>query len=189
MNRPILDTSITLDNFKNYYWLKEELTAFCKMVGINSMGSKIELTNKITEYLETGIITNIYAKTPAKSKFDWNNETLTLETIITDNYKNTENVRSFMKQQIGNHFRFDTEFMNWMKTNAGKTLKNAIEAWHETQNDKSKRKIAPQFEYNTYIRDFFADNRGKQLKDAIHFWKLKRNSKGDNRYAKEDLNL
>ena len=189
MNRPILNTSITSDNFKNYYWLKEELTAFCKTVGINSMGSKIELTNKITEYLETGRITNIHSKTPAKSKFDWNNETLTLETIITDNYKNTENVRSFMKQQIGNHFRFNTAFMNWTKANVGKTLKNAIEAWHETQNDKSKREIAPQFEYNTYIRDFLADNRGKQLKDAIHFWKLKRDSKGDNRYTKEDLNL
>ena len=189
MNRPILDPTISVDDFKNYYWLKEELTAFCKMVGINSMGSKTGLTDKIIQYLETGRITNIHAKIPAKSKFDWNNEILTLNTIVTDNYKNTENVRSFMKRHIGNHFRFNTAFMNWMKANAGKTLKDTIEVWREIQNNKSQHEIAPQFEYNTYIRDFLADNKGKQLKDAIHFWKLKRDTKGGNRYSKEDLNL
>ncbi|MGL5913858.1 MAG: DUF6434 domain-containing protein [Bacteroidales bacterium] len=55
------------------------------------------------------------------SNFDWNVERLTLETIITDNYKNPENVRAFLTTEIGKHFKFNVLFMNWMKQNNGKT--------------------------------------------------------------------
>nr|MDA3891554.1 DUF6434 domain-containing protein [Salinivirgaceae bacterium] len=57
----------------------------------------------------------------------WNTEKLTTETEITDNYKNTENVRALFKNQIGDKFKFNVKFMNWMKYAQGKNLGDAIE--------------------------------------------------------------
>jgi hypothetical protein len=38
--RPNLDGSISVDDFQNYYWLKEELTEFCREKGISTQGGK-----------------------------------------------------------------------------------------------------------------------------------------------------
>ena len=189
MERPVLNKTISITDFENYYWLKEELVSFCKIVGISTNGCKMDLADRIKLYLKEGVITKQFLKVTSKSKFDWNNELLTTETKITDNYRNTENVRLFMIKQIGSHFRFNTTFMNWMKINVGKTLGNAVDEWLRIQEDKTPKKIAPQFEYNTYIRDFLADNPAMSLVNAIHYWKLKRNQKGNNRYSKNDLSL
>lgn len=81
--------------------------------------------------------------------------------------------------------------MAWMKTNTGKTLGNALAAWHQIELEKKKNKqakeIAPQFEYNTYIRDFLVDNPGESKATAIQYWKIKRAQRGDNIYRKSDL--
>lgn len=76
-----------------------------------------------------------------------------------------------------------------MKSNAGKTYEDAINAYYQILEDKKKgtTKIDKQFEYNTYIRDFFADNKGKSLDDAIKYWKYKKQLQDHNRYEKSDL--
>lgn len=80
-------------------------------------------------------------------------------------------------------------FQKWLKNNAGKTYKDAIEAYYRISEEKKKGKttIDKQFEYNTYIRDFFEDNQGKSLEDAIICWKYKKSLQGHNRYEKSDL--
>ena len=191
MNRPKLDKTISIKDFKDYYWLKEELIIFCRETGIKTTGGKIEITDRILTYLETGEITTKskgkIKKT--KSNFDWNNEVLDFDTPISDNYKNTENVREFFKKSIGGNFKFNVEFMNWMKINTGKTLGNAVEKWKEIAKKKKnyKTEIAPQFEYNTYMRDFLNDNPKLSIKDAIKSWKIKRNKPENRNYTKKDL--
>ena len=59
-------------------------------------------------------------------KFDWHKENLTLETIIDSNYKNTQNVRRFFKSNLGEDFTFSRDFMQWLKSNTGKSLEDAI---------------------------------------------------------------
>lgn len=193
MKRPILNKEISLDDFENFYWLKEELVSFCRKNGVNTVGAKIDIANRIKSFLSDGTIMKSVEKKKVISKFNWNSSKLMLTTKITDNYKNTENVRSFMIEHIGKHFHFNTAFMNWMKSNLNKTLADAIKEWkriYELKKDKSyKTNIAPQFEYNRYIRDFLADNPGKSSKYAIKFWKLKRQQRGDNKYSKDDLFL
>lgn len=193
MKRPNLDDKISVDDFQNFYWLKEELIAFCREKGINTAGGKIEIADRIKIFLSTGKIIIATEKKTRLSKFDWNKGQLSPETILTDNYKNTESVRAFMTEHIGKQFYFNTAFMNWTKLNVGKTLKDAIIEWkriYELKKDKTyKPEIAPQFEYNTYIRDFLADNQGKSNKEAIKYWKLKRQQRGDNKYSKNDLLL
>ena len=192
--RPRLNKQISVKDFKEFYWLKEELVSFCRSEGLKSSGSKLQISKQITEYLRTGEKQN-FSSSKAKyhSKFDWNNTTLSLETIITDNYKNTENVRTFFSAQIGKNFSFNVTFMKWFKINTGKTLEQAIVAWFEIQKEKKsskgKAKIAPQFEYNKYFRDYFADNPNGSRRIAIQLWNLKKNQRGPNNYEKSDLGL
>ena len=62
-----------------------------------------------------------------KDKFDWHNSDLGIDTIISIDYRNTQNVRRFFKKQMGSDIRFSRSFMAWMKANTGKTLGDAIE--------------------------------------------------------------
>ena len=57
---------------------------------------------------------------------DWHKEPLTLQTKITSSYKTTQNIRRFFKQHAGTEVHFSRAFMQWMKTNTGKTLEEAI---------------------------------------------------------------
>lgn len=194
-NRPKLNKSISIKDFKEFYWLKEELVKFCKETGIIASGSKIEISKRIESYLKTGDIqqTNVKPKPKSTSKFDWNNQQLSLASEITDNYKNTENVRKFFQQQIGKQFKFNVKFMNWMKSNVGKTMSDAILEWErikaESKHTSKPKEIAPQFEYNRYLRDFMADNPNSNRALGIKLWNKKKSIRGDNVYSREDLKL
>jgi hypothetical protein len=194
--RPALNNSISLKDFKDFYWLKEELISFCKKNEITHSGGKIEITNRIIHFLETGDKVkpgNIIGSRKSISKFDWSKEKLSLDTLITDNYKNTENVRSFFSNVIGSHFKFNALFMRWMKQNVGETLETAVAEWNRIylmKNDESyESEIDPQFEYNTYMRDFLKDNPHLSAADARKYWMLKRNLRGSKKYTKDDLLL
>lgn len=194
-NRPILNKSISTKDFQDFYWLKKELSKFCKEESLGSTGSKVELSNRILLYLKTGKTQIVTPKKKVKpnSMFDWHKESLRLNTIITDNYKNTQNARRFFIDQIGNHFKFNVKFMNWMKSNSGKTLKDAVNAWKrikiESKNSSGKKDIAAQFEYNKYLRDFLAANPNSNRAIGIRLWNIKKTRRGDNVYRSDDLEL
>lgn len=192
-NKPKLNKNISIQDLKDFYWYKEELIDFCRLEKLDKRGGKIELANRIEKYLKTGEREKYQNDAPKTSRFDWNIENLTDETIISDNYKNTENVRAFFKQKIGDKFKFNVKFMNWMKSARGKTLGDAVEKWieitEEIRTDKSHKEIAPQFEYNTYIRDFLKDNPILDRNKALECWKIRKMMRGDNIYRRIDLEL
>jgi hypothetical protein len=175
--------------------LKEELIDFCRQEGLSRRGGKIEIADRIEHYLRTSSkeASVKTQKSKPTSHFDWAAATLMLETVITDNYKNSENVRAFFQEQVDGKFKFNVKFMNWMKRNVGKTLADAVDEWQrielEKKSSKKRKEIAPQFEYNRYIRDFLEDNPGTSKEVAVQYWKVKRGIRGDNVYRKSDLGL
>jgi len=187
-NRPDLTHAIPINDFLNFYWLKSELISFCRTNGIDVSGGKIEIARRIEQFLATGKCNLPIDRPNITSKFDWKNAALQISTKLTDNYKNTQNVRIFMTLHIGAHFKFNTEFMNRAKANAGKSLNDAIDEWQRIyklkRNKGQKTEIAPQFEYNRYIRDFMEDNPGMTIKDAIKHWKVKRGQAGEKIFRK-----
>jgi len=44
--RPELTRDLNVDDFRNFYWLKDELQTFCRENGISASGSKIEITDR-----------------------------------------------------------------------------------------------------------------------------------------------
>lgn len=52
--RPNLDKQLDGDTFRSFYYLKEELVDFCKENGLPTSGGKIEITDRIACFLDTG---------------------------------------------------------------------------------------------------------------------------------------
>lgn len=61
--------------------------------------------------------------------FDWHNNSITAATPIDQRYKNTQNVRRFMLEQCGATFRFDREFMAWIKNGVPKAMGDVVNEW------------------------------------------------------------
>ena len=184
-DRPVINKNLSGNEFRSFYYLKEELIAFCRQENLQATGGKIELTDRIACYLDTGK----RLSEQRHSRRVLSNNAITVDTLIEDNFVCSERHRAFFTERIGKSFSFNVAFQKWLKTNAGKTYKEAIEAYINILSDKKNGKstIDKQFEYNTYIRDFFEDNKGRSLDDAIKCWKYKKAVQGHNCYEKSDL--
>ena len=145
----------------------------------------IELTDRIAYFLDTGKV--LPASTSRKKATEIS--AISEDTKIEADFICSEKHRAFFREHIGSVFSFNVGFQKWLKSNAGKTYKEAIAAYYQILEEKKKGKtnIEKQFEYNTYIRDFFADNQGKSLEEAIKCWKYKKQLQGHNRYERTDL--
>ena len=182
--RPVLNRELDSKTFKVFYYLKKELVEFCRHHSLPTSGGKIELSERIAHFLETGEIVIIKSATRVKTSI----VNITDSTLIEANIICSEVHRAFFKSKIKG-FSFNVAFQKWLKSSSGKTYREAIEAYHEIVEQKKDNKstIDSQFEYNTYIRAFFADNQGRCLADAIKCWKYKKSQAGDHQYTKEDL--
>nr|WP_106779145.1 DUF6434 domain-containing protein [Lysinibacillus timonensis] len=184
--RPELKQDLDVQDFRNYYWLKEELQTFCRENGLSASGSKIEITGRIEAFLQTGEI----QKPLMKRKSSSNEGILTdlnLDTVITENHRCSQTVRAFLKSEIPK-FHFSTYIQNYFRENVGKTYRDVVKAWYEEEERKTnssyKKQIGPQFEYNHFIRDYFADpnNKSKTREDAINAWNKIKKLPGSNKY-------
>lgn len=186
--RPDLKIGLDSKTFREYYYLKEELVQFCRENGLSVSGGKLELTERIACFLDTG---KVPAEPTQKKRCRRTAVVGNIDedTLIEPDFVCSEKHRAFFKEKIGESFKFNVAFQKWLKSNTGKTYKDAIEAYRRILQDKKKGKtvIDRQFEYNTYIRDFFADNAGRSLDDAIKCWNFKKQLPGHNRYEKSDL--
>ena len=181
-----LTKDLNAEEFKEYYFLKEDLKDFCRSEGLKVSGSKQDLENRIIHYLSTG---EELKEPRIKQVSNDSKSEISLDSRLGENFKCSEDKRALFEKEIGSGFKFKVKFQKWLKSNPDKTYREAIEAYHEIQNSKEKTKIDKQFQYNQYIRDFFEDNDDKSLDDAIKCWKYKKSLKGHNRYEKSDLRV
>lgn len=154
--RPKISKEISGEIFREYYYLKEELVQFCRENNLPVSGGKMELTERIACFLDTGEIPAKIKTKQAKSNRKQTGD-INPDSIIEKDFVCSEKHRAFFKEHIGKTFSFNVPFQKWLKTNSGKTYQEAIEAYYQIleEKKKSKTKIDRQFEYNTYIRDFF----------------------------------
>ena len=175
MSRPDI-LSVRAEVFGQYYWTKNEFLIFCKHFRLSATGNKEELRKRIAHFLQTGerIEPNISPR-PA-SRFDWHTAQLQPTTILTDNYKNTANVRAFFQQYIGAYFHFTVGFLQWIKENKGKakTLHDAARAWLQNETTKQQKAIGAQFEYNAYIKTFLLHHPTLSPATARACWNIKK---------------
>ena len=111
---------------------------------------------------------------------------ISFDDIIQQDVVCSQELRAFFVEHLGKGFHFKAEFQDWLHNNAGKSFREAVEAYHSIEHPKE---IKPQFEYNQYIRDFFADNKGATLNDAIRCWHWKKIQPGAHRYEMTDEDI
>ena len=172
------------------------MVAICKQAGLPAVGRKFELRDRIMFALDNNGQIQPTTKKKTRSKFNWAKAALNPETIITDNVSFGPNFRRFMKSQVGDQFSCHSDFMDWVKANAGKTLGQAVDVWHELEARKNdpefRRVIADNNMFNQYTRDFLDDNPGKTIKEARKYWLLKKEQPmqdGFVKYHPADLGL
>jgi hypothetical protein len=178
---------MNLTTLENHYWLKVELIAFCKANQLPTLGSKVELIQRIKVFMTTG----------RKAQFKKNRSTVLRDSLqeisvntLVNHYKNDAATRQFFVKQVGKHFHFDAylrQFTNKNNITPGLTYGDLVQGWLK---EASKRKeatyqstIGSQFEYNQFTRDFFANERGKSRSDAIQAWKVLKALPGKKTYA------
>ncbi|MDX8350450.1 DUF6434 domain-containing protein [Cognatiyoonia sp. IB215446] len=165
--------------FERWYWPVESLNEFCKQLGLSASGSKAELRERVLFSLQhpREVQSNLRRKSNS-STFNWAKETLDRDTVITDNVSFGPNVRCFFKSAVGARFTCHSDFMDWMRANAGATLGDAIDAWHvleQRKNDPSfRREIATCNNYLQYLRDARDKVTGMTLEEAKSCWDFKK---------------
>jgi len=105
--RPELNKKLDAATFRSFYYLKQELADFCKENGLPTSGSKIELTDRIAYFLDTGSV----LKSTAERKAAVNIGTLTEDTVIEPNIVCSEKHRAFFCEKIGKSFSFNKELL------------------------------------------------------------------------------
>ena len=66
-------------------------------------------------------------------KFDWHGGEISRATAIDTDCKNTQNVRRFLSDQCGLEFKFDRDFMAWIRSGAAKTMGDVADEWLRRQ--------------------------------------------------------
>jgi hypothetical protein len=67
-------------------------------------------------------------------KFDWHGGEISRETELDSDYRNTQNVRRFLSQQCGQAFKFDRDFMAWIRSGAAKNMGEVADEWLRRKN-------------------------------------------------------
>ena len=182
---------------RRWYWRKAELVDRARELNLKTTASKFEMLDCIAHFLDTGTaIEQPQKRKNIKSKFNWHTDVLTPETIISDSYKNTQNVRRFFKSQLGDGFKFNIQFMEWMRENTGATLSDACTAYQEIVNKMKtpgfQTSIKAHNQFNQYTRDLLSDNPNLGMADVRRIWaaKIARPSpNGRHTYHLDDLKL
>ncbi|MEO0401764.1 MAG: DUF6434 domain-containing protein [Pseudomonadota bacterium] len=191
--RPDMATLTNGAELRRWYWRKDELMARAKALGLKTSGGKFELLDRIAHFLDTGERTAPGQEAPKpKSRFDWHAAPLDDDTVITDSYRNTQNVRRYFKAALGEGFKFNIAFMDWMKANTGATLRDACAVYPELFVTPGQTRIRDQNQFNQYTRDFMADNPDLGLDDVRRVWARKIQQPSDtgrHRYEPGDLDL
>jgi len=172
MSQPILDRQIAVHDFDRVYWLKQQLTDFCRTHALPVSGSKRELSQRIRMFLLTGEVLTPAPRHAPKATMP---AEFRRDTVIGPGWRCSQAIRAFFESEIGPQFHFTATMREFIKHGEGKTLQEAIDAWHQNHhNPSSETPIAPQFEYNRHIRDFFHQRPGATLQDAIAAWNDKK---------------
>jgi len=65
--------------------------------------------------------------------FDWHGGQIGRGTIIDAGYRNTQNVRRFLLAQCGPAFKFDRDFIAWIRSGMPVTLGDVADEWLRRQ--------------------------------------------------------
>ena len=198
---------LTLEEYKNRYWHKTELTKVCSELGLSSHGTKAELQERIQIFLKTGQKnSHLNRLEKNRKRLSKSLSSISLTTrLIPDGFKFNHVSRQFFADYFGvKKFSFTKEMAQALRaaekrSDTDMTVKNLIKVYKTTQSQKRKgifKSEAPEektYQWNQFVKDFSKDPKTakfpNRLKVAAKLWKQVRDSdQTDRSYKPEMLN-
>lgn len=167
--RPLLSIGLSETEFRQWYWLKSELSDFCRIIGVPAIGSKDAIAACIADYLG-GRQINQDGRISLPDQCPKN---LTLATVVKPGFKLSKILRAFFVSHVGDSFCFNQSLRDFFCAPAERTLAEALAIYRDSL-AKPSGEIGNQFEYNRHIREFFRDHPGVTALDAREAWWAKR---------------
>lgn len=112
--RPELTKDLPINEFTDFYWLKTELQQFCRENNMSPSGSKMELSKRIEVLLTTGDTQQITTR-PKRRSSSKTQAPLTLDTVIRENHRCSQEVRTFLRKPFILRFIFPRIFKTTLK--------------------------------------------------------------------------
>ncbi|MEK9281144.1 MULTISPECIES: DUF6434 domain-containing protein [unclassified Bradyrhizobium] len=178
---------MSIEDFRQYYWMKADLQKFARELGVSTGGYKPELASRIERRL-LGKRAVAEPKQSSTKERD-SDRKLTRDTPVV-NYKSDEKTRAFFESQIGPEFHFTYQLNQYRFAHKNLTYGDLVDQWI-AERDKRRNPdyvppIAAHGKYNRFIRAFFADpkNKGKSMKEAAAAWNAVKTTAGNQKYVR-----
>lgn len=177
--RPALDPAMMGAELDRWYWLRAELVAFARVLGVPTGGGKVDVQRRVAAHLD-----GRPEPAPVRSRPRASAQLtgpLDATTVVPRGQRCSQPVRAWLAAQVGAGFRFDETMRSWFAEADGTTtLGDAVAHWHATRDDGPKP-IAPQFEYNRFTRQWRADHPDGSRADLLAAWHAHRSTPVDAR--------
>jgi SAP domain-containing new25/Domain of unknown function (DUF6434) len=172
MPRPNLHAPLSPTEFDAWYWLKDELLAFCRSHDLTTSGSKPEVAARVRAFLAGTAAPKPTARVARRGVMP---VTFSLRTKIGAGWRCTPTLGAFLRSQCGPQFRFNAAVREFIHGGVGRTLKEAVDCYRASvAPGVAKRALPAQLEYNRHMQQFFATNPGATRADALASWWVKR---------------
>jgi hypothetical protein len=166
-SRPPLTDQLSADEFLRWYWLRAELAAFARSLGLGAGGAKTELTDRIAARLAGRSVPAAVRHRRRPGRLP---EPLTPATVIPAGHSCSQQVRQWLAGAVGPSFRFDAAMREFFASADGpRTLSDAVTHWHRTR-QRPERAIDPQFELNRFTRRWHLDHPNGSRRDLLTDW-------------------
>ncbi|MFD2134001.1 SAP domain-containing protein [Pseudogracilibacillus auburnensis] len=199
-NKPHFSPSMTVQEFNQHYWYKEELRQLCKKYNLSSYGTKAELIERIKEFLMTGkAITDVRKENYDKRQKSSSKE-ITLETrLIPDGFKFNQQAREFFKQYYGvSKFSFTKHMAAALReaeknNNLQMTVADLMKVYENGKKGQQTTNLPEEqtYQWNNFVKDFHRDTKTKDLHPKMEvaalLWQAVKQKPGSKKYRSELL--
>ena len=168
--RPPLTPGLSGAELRRWYWLREELAAFARALGVPAGGGKRELTDRLAAHLDGQPVAPAAQRAPAAAPLAG---PLSVSTALPAGQRCTQQLREWFTGEIGPAFRFDGPMREFVGGSAGRTLGDAVEHRHHTRS-QLRREIGEQFELNRFVRAWHREHPDGARADALAAWRVHR---------------
>lgn len=178
-SRPPLTVELSEEEFLRWYWLKAELEAFARIIGVRASGSKQLLTARVAAALAG----RLFEEPPPARRTQANQLAAPLlhSTVIPAGQRSSQVVRAWMREHIGPEFHFDAAMREFFAESDGtKTMQDAIDHFAATRHVGNKS-IDSQFEYNRFTRAWHERHPDGSREELLEEWRVYRNTPVDQR--------
>jgi hypothetical protein len=176
MKRPTLSPALSADEFLRWYWLKSELLAACRVLGIRTSGSKPELTARIAAALAGEAI----APTRDRLRRGTMPTRFTLRTRIGVGWRCTPALGAFLRTHAGRGFRFNAAVRTFVHTQVGAPVSAILECYRASVAPGAPRAELPQqLEYNRHMQAFAREQPGASREEMLAAWKARKERRRD----------